>query len=74
MPSLYTTRHEEVHLSQLDETGGIVAMTKFFHLDFVISAQGAQGRSKLYWIGSQRGQQALGVVNFQFGGGILDIH
>jgi hypothetical protein len=32
----------EVHLSQLDETGGIVAMTEVFHLDHVISAQSAQ--------------------------------
>jgi hypothetical protein len=32
----------EVHLSQLGETGEIMAMTEFFHLDLVISAQGAQ--------------------------------
>jgi hypothetical protein len=30
------TRTWEVHLSQLDEIGVIVAMKKFFHLDFVV--------------------------------------
>jgi hypothetical protein len=32
----------EVHMSRLDEIGGIVAMTDFFHLDHVISAQSSQ--------------------------------
>jgi hypothetical protein len=32
----------EFHLSQLDETGGIVAMSEVFHLDHVICAQIAQ--------------------------------
>jgi hypothetical protein len=32
----------EVHRSQLGETGEIMAMTKFFHLDWVINAQSAQ--------------------------------
>jgi hypothetical protein len=32
----------EVHLSQLDEIGGIMAMTGVFHLDHMISAQSAQ--------------------------------
>jgi hypothetical protein len=33
------TRTWDAHPSHLDETGGIVAMTEFFHLDFVISVQ-----------------------------------
>jgi hypothetical protein len=32
----------EFHLSQLDETGGIVAMSEVFHLDHVICVQSAQ--------------------------------
>jgi hypothetical protein len=32
----------EFHLSQLDETGGIVAMSEVFHLDHMIGMQSAQ--------------------------------
>jgi hypothetical protein len=42
------SRKEEDYWSQWDEIGGIVAMTKFIHLAFVISALSAQDEIQTY--------------------------
>jgi hypothetical protein len=56
----------------LGEIGEIMAMPDSFHLDWVISTQSTQEEIQALLDSSLRvQQQSLGVVDFQFGGGIL---